>query len=176
VSSRLEARFRKVSSGLRSSPCYSEHTSVYTHKRMQWSVWNVREAKRMGGVLLNNAVSSNDFIASGLTKKTWVGSMARKILTGKNLSQVHPVHHRYHMHYITCHKTLQRVLIVDNAALHTGTSTWADNAMLSYRNCGKVVGVNSSFVWTPSIRWRVGRRSPLPADLHATYGVRPIPY
>ena len=139
VSSRVEARIRKVSRGLRSSSCYSEHTSEYTYrgadkslsrtgrkqatatelltlashskkknqkfvrptrssrqqwppiwtkngdlsivffqsgrakdlsaplyKRMQWSVWNVREAKRIGGVLLNNPVSSNDFTASGL--------------------------------------------------------------------------------------------------------------
>jgi len=136
----------------------------------------VREAKRIGGVLLNNAVSSNDFTASGLTNKTWVGSMAGIILTGKNLSQVHPVHHRYHMDYITCHKIVQIMLIADNAAHHTDTSTWADNVMLSYRNCGKAVGVNSSFVWTPSFRWRVGLRSPLPVDLHATYCVRPIPY
>jgi len=49
--------------------------------------------------------------------------MARIILTGKNLSQVHPVHHRYHMDYITCHKIVQRVLIAENAAPRTDTST-----------------------------------------------------
>jgi hypothetical protein len=116
LSSRVEARIRKFSRRLRSLPSYLEHTSEYKYKRMQWSVWKVREAKRMGGVLLNNAVSSNDSTAPGLTNRTWVGSMARIILTGKNLSQVHPVHHRYHKDYITWHKIAQRVLIAEKCS------------------------------------------------------------
>ena len=42
--------------------------------------------------------------------------MAGIILTGKNLSQVHPVHHRYHVDYITCYKVVQRVFIADNCS------------------------------------------------------------